>query len=343
MYSKLVFLVLLLILIVPRNLLADSSLGYYDATATAYLKDGRIIHGYYFIGLQTMWDYDQKNYPQEIGDEDEVYFHKGENILDFFKPAYEFFKYDSLDFATEITENKYGTFIISESVSKIKLSEIDSLIFIDNKLGSGYGASTEINRRDADILQNVIISDYIAYGSGIDVVIANTNPHISWQEMYLYSSQNYLDSPNDRVSWNKDNPYDYLSQKERITQMYKLQGKQVLPEMIKLARDAAAALESVIPYVESLTLFEDSDIQEIKESLVTPTQKSKDLYYVLLDYQSGKLTKDFDRIVSDEHYYYYFFDAVFPKIPVIYYENYKMNWNEYLNPKGVVSFGIPWD
>jgi len=326
-----------LFIIIAVSLFAEFP-GTYNVTGTAYLKDGTVINGYFFISLEDVLDYNYYELKQPL-DYDRISFKHGENILWFFQPAY--IKHKSLlNYSTEVVSNEYGNFAVDESRDILDPTDIDSLIFIDNNLGQGFTSIQSISRKQAELQKKKAISTWYLDYEFSGTYLINTNPSISWQEMYLYATQ-CITNEDYAVSWYKTNDEEQQIVSQLVNSYTKL-GRQALPELIDWTDKAVAALQSVLPYTDSLTCYSAQQRQEIKEAFLANIQKCRELK-ALLDQQKKRYVKrDLDQIMNDCRNHYYYFKTVFyPTVPCYFFET--PSFEDFLYNKGIAMYRLGYD
>jgi len=331
---------MILLLSSTVSLLGLSDFSYfYNATATAYLKNGVVIKGYFFLDCQVIDTYNdeinqitQPNYS--------VTFQPGENIMQFFMPAYTRDKLD-LFYATETVKTEYGTFVITESEALLKVADLDSLIFIDNELGWSMFSINEINRKQADLLHKQVYCTMGAEGESVDFLLVNTNPDIFWQELLIYASQyNVNPTSGYRLCWENSNWEKQDSLRHYISELINSKKESIFPELAYWAKTALDSLNTIPPYLDKMDVFTPMHKQYLAETLISYIHNCSELYQKLTHLNQKSKKELLNEIEVNSQFTDDYINIIFPVLPAVYNSK---DWNSYLIEKGIVVLAWHWD
>jgi len=313
--------------------------------AQAYFKNGNVLTAHFLISMESVADskVDWQRWYDPDGKE-LLRFRKGEDILPMIKTAY---AVRPIGFFKEIAITRWGNFGITESWDTLHVTDLKKLAYLDTKL-TAYLACPTVTRHQAKLLENKVYFETVYFTSGVtDYKLINTNPAISWQEMFIYSLP-YIEIGNDAsLYYDKSFPVPcwYQSPGKQDTLInylkgiYAKKGTGAFPEYIYVAKKSAAAMQSILPYVEKNDLLTEKEKQSLKDYLTGIIDKNRELCKKLaaINANTGK-----DKITEVWKAYW---GIVFPKgyVEDWYWDMDIEKLGGLLEKKGIVVLAYEWD
>jgi hypothetical protein len=321
--------------------------GLFIPYARAYFSNGDTLSAHFLISMDTVAEnnYREMESRSELDDDDGNYGYKpGDDILPLVKEAYIKANYPLAYFTEMLKTAQFGNFEIVESEDTLRVTDLDSLIYISTQL-EAYLEAPKITRHDAALLQQKIYSTVSAEGPLVDYALVSTNPDVTWQEMLILASQYNADpTSGSRLSWYRPaEKQDSL--RHYLWNMYQTKGMKALPELTYWAGQALSNLETITPCLNKMDVYSPEQQLELTTGLEQIIIKCRDLYNRLQQLPKQSQQSFVQEIMTSRSEGENYFDIVFPLIPQVNFDS-EEDWNkfdDYLNNKGIVVLAWPWD